>query len=244
MADDGQTTLLLEPSSIKGNWNISGPGGNVVMELEDREVMGTVGGEVFIDTRNDIGESAARSFMQELTGLYLSGKFTIDETGDVGTYIGDPPFVEFWEANQEGQVGFFGIIFPGKPVAIGETWQEDMTVAKIGDIQLEEPGLNVTTRFTREEDEGDIAQFRVDSPFRESNLIGMMDQGVESVMLNIDNFKRDASGLIRFDAERGVLLSSHVTADANAEMRSMQEDNEMTMVLDMNILMDLQLIED
>lgn len=240
------TTLRLEPSDLEADWDITGPAGHIIMKLRGSDITATQNGVTIIDTKKDIGLAGAREIKNELVALYLSGDLDIDSRGKVVNIHGDVPFVEFWTEAIEGQPGFFGVVFPGKPIAMGDTWKQFLTLKKMGDILLEEPGLRCTITLTRDSDttiDGrNISSFILVAPLKQRDLVGYMNQGGEQIRVNILTFDRSGSGTVSFDGKEGVLIDYNMEIEAKSHMNiSIGEE---TAVVDMVIggIMDMQLL--
>jgi len=240
------TTIRLEPSNVRGDWDITGPGGHITMKLRGSELTKTQDGVVVVDTKKNIGLAEARELKQEIAALYLTGEMDIDSKGKVVDIRGDVPFVEFWRENIETQIGFFGIVFPDNPIPTKGTWKEVLTLKKMGDVLLEDPGMRFTVTFTRQPDtiieDRKIKVFTIEAPFKEKDLIGYMDQGGQRVRLNISNLDRRASGTIRFDAEKGVLIDGDIKALAKTSMNSIAEGQAFSIDMKIDLMTDTRLL--
>lgn len=240
------TTLRLEPSGLEADWDITGPAGHIIMKLRGSDITATQNGVTIMDTKKDIGLAEAREVKNELVALYLSGDVDIDSKGKVIKIRGDVPFVEFWTEAIEGQPGFFGVVFPGKPIATGDTWKQFLTVKKMGDILLEEPGLRCMVTLTRDPDttiDGrNISRFILAAPFKQRDLVGYTNQGGQRIRVNIPTFDRSASGAVHFDGKEGVLIDYNMEIEAKCHMN--MSVGEETAVVDMVIggIMDMQLL--
>jgi hypothetical protein len=236
-AKPGVTTCTLSTSDIDGDWDISGPAGNIVLKLRGAQMTGTHNGTVIIDTEKDIGTAQAKDFKKEIAALYLSGQMDLDNRGSIKDIRGETPFVEFWKEANEASVGFFGIVFPDKPVAAGGTWTEKVSLKKMGEILLEGEGLRCTVTFTRQPDttvQGrPAALFKLSAPFAEKDLVGTLQQMGQKTKLSIPAFRRTATGTVEFDQAKGVLIDSETKIDANASMNAniQGQDLKMDMVI-------------
>jgi hypothetical protein len=242
------TTMRFEPSNIEGDWDITGPGGHLVMSLRGADMKGTQNGVMVIDTVKDIGVAQAQEFKKEILPLYLSGQMDIDTRGKVKQFRGDIPFVEFWTDAIASQVGFFGVVFPEGAIAVGATWQDGLSLKKMGQIKLEGEGLRCTVIFTRQPDivvQGrTLAAFTLSAPFSNKDLTGSMEQMGQITRLNISKFDRRATGTFRFDQERGVLTEGTMKADANASMNALFQGQGLTMDLQMDMEMRMNLLSE
>ncbi len=243
---DEITTMRLEPSSIEANWDIKSPVGHIILSLKGSEMKGTKDGKIFIDTVKGLGTYEAKEFKKEILPLYLSGEVDLDKRGNTIKFRGDVPFVEFWNEISAQEVGFFGIVFPEHKVLVGESWNEKLTLKKIGDVRLGEKGLECNTKFTRLMDEvineKRFAVFEISSPFIHKDLVGFFDQGGSTLKLNISKFERSATGKIKFAPEMGILTECKTKAKAMALMNSLLEGQNLNMKLVLNADMSLELI--
>ncbi len=218
----GATALRLDPSGIEGDWDITGPGGHIVITLRGTEMKGTQDGVVIINTAEDIGIEQAQAFKKEIMPLYLSGQVDLDPQGNVKGFRGDVPFVEFWTEAMSSQVGMWGIVFPQRALAVGDTWEEALVLKKMGQIKLEGDGMRCTVTFSRKPDvvasQKRLAEFSLSAPFSQKNLTGYMEQMGQVTRVNFTKFDRRAAGTIHFDQERGVLTDAVLRADADGSM--------------------------
>lgn len=244
--DRNISTVKLKPSGLECYWDVVGPSGKVITKLKDSEIISTQGGRTLIDTKRNIGLSAAKELKNSLSALYLSGEMDINSKGKVVKFRGDVPFVEFWNESIQGQPGFFSIIFPEKIISVGENWKETIVLKKMGEIFLKEPGLSCTVKFIREPDKRikgkNICKFKLVSPFKHRNLSGYMNQGGQKLKLNISTFDRSCTGSIHFDAERGVLVDSSAKVDATAKMNMSVANQSATLDMKMKIVIGIKLL--
>jgi hypothetical protein len=229
----GITTCGLSTSDIEGDWDIGGPAGNIVLKLRGSRMTGTQNGNVIIDTEKDIGTAQAKEFRKEIAALYMSGEMDLDSRGNIKDIRGEMAFVDFWREANEGSVGFFGIVFPEKPVPQGSSWTEIVSLKKMGDIQLEGEGLRCTVTFTRQPDSTlqgtPLALFKTSAPFDEKNLVGNLLQMGQKTRLSIPTFRRKAAGTAQFDPQKGLLLDSDLKIDADASMNAVVQGQQLNM---------------
>lgn len=245
---EGVSTMRLEPSNIEGDWDITGPGGHIIISLRGADMKETQNGVVVIDTAKDIGVAQAQEFKKEILPLYLSGQVDLDPRGNVKQFRGDIPFVEFWADTIESQIGLWGIVFPERAIAVGETWQESLTLKKAGEVKLEGEGVRCTVTFTRQPDvvvQGrSLAVFSLSAPFNYKDLTGSMEQMGQIIRLNISYFDRRANGTFCFDQDRGVLTDGATKVDANTSMNALVEGQALTMGLQMEMDMRVNLLSE
>lgn len=245
---DGVTPVRLEPSGVEVDWDITGPAGHIVLNLRGSQMKGTQNGIVIIDTARDIGVAQAQDFKKEIMALYLSGQADLDARGNTKKFRGDPPFVEFWTEAGEGQLGFFGSVFPERPVAVGGSWTENLSLKKIGQVMLEAPGLQGIVTFTRLPDSivrgKPLATFNISAPFYQKGLKGSLEEGGQRTRLNVSHLGRRANGTFHFDQARGVLVDSKITGDGDGAMRTVVQGQEADMTLDMIMEVRTTLLEE
>ncbi len=245
---DGITAMRLEPSDIEGDWEITGPGGSIVMSLRGADIKGTQNGVVVIDTAKGVGVDQAQEFKKEILPLYLSGLVELDTRGNVRQFRGDMPFVEYWTDALASQVGFWGIVFPEQPIAIGATWKETLSLKTVGEVKLEGDGLQCDLTFTRQPDvvaQGrSLAVFNLSAPFTHKDLTGTMEQMGQITRLNISKFDRNGTGTFRFDLDKGVLTDGAMKADANASMNALVQGQALTMDLQVEMDMHVNLLSE
>ena len=209
-SEDEITTIRLEPLDLEGDWNIITPDRHIVLFLRGSKMKGTVNGVTIIDTEKGIGVVEAEEFKKEILPLYLSGEIDIDSKGNVKGLSGDIPFVEFWKEVLDHQTSFFGIVFPDRAIAIGDTWTETLTLKKIGEIELTGKGLRCTVTFTRLPDirtqEERLAVFSLFAPCSIEGLTGFMEYEGEIIRVHISHLDLTASGTIHFDKDKGVFI--------------------------------------
>lgn len=242
---DGVTTLDFKPSDIGGEWDIESGESKILMSLKGKHMKGTVNGQEFIDTEKGVGEDAAAEVKKEMMALYLSGQMDVDALGHIKGFKGDEPFVDFWTEMLAQQVGFFGLVFPDKPLAVGDEWEEFIVINKMDQIKLEGEGLRCDLTFKRlpdvEVDGAKLAEFQLKAPFSHKDLKATMDQMGEKTPLTIETFKRTAQGKMRFDQAKGTFTHSEVEVDADVVMitRAGGEDLNLDMKLGMQMEMKL-----
>lgn len=221
-AQGGVTSLRLEPSGIEGDWDITGPGGHIVISLRGREMKGTQNGVMIINTAEGVGVEQADAFKKEIMALYLSGNVDLDPRGNVKGFHGDAPFVDFWNDAMSSQVGMWGIVFPGRAVAVGDSWEEALVLKKMGQIVLDGEGMRCTVTFNRKPDvvsQGNrLAEFNLSAPFSHKNLTGSIEQMGQITHVNLASFERHATGTLHFDQARGVVTDSALKADATGSV--------------------------
>ena len=243
----GVTPLVIKASGMEGDWDITGPGGHIVMKLRGDHMTGTRDGTTFMDTAKDIGLAEAKQIKKELAALYLSGEMDLDSRGRMGEIRGDEAFVKFWTDSVEWQCGFFGIVFPETPVGAKKSWTELVTMKKLGQLQLEGRGLRCKATFTRQPDEAvqgkKIKVFSVSAPFSEKDLAATMDQLGQQIRLKMKKFDRRATGKIRFDAEDGILIDSVTKGDVDAKMSAATQGQSFDMDMHLDLLMELRRLE-
>jgi hypothetical protein len=219
-AADGATSLLLEPKSIAVDWDISAPNGETEMHLRNGEMTGTQNGTVFIDTAEGIGVAQANEVKKELAGVFLTGHVDLTPRGEIAEFRGSVPFVDFWEEASAAQLGFFSIVFPEEPIAVGESWTETLVLERMGTIRLGEGGMRCDTTFTRLPDEDvdgtTVSRFRASAPFDHQNIRGFVESLSGNMPMNFRSFERNATGTISFDPARGALVDAEMSVDATA----------------------------
>ncbi len=239
-------TVSLEPSNIEVDWDIEAPTGNIVMNLRGADMTGTANGTAFIDTQQGIGVAEANQIKGEIAGLYMAGEMDIDATGKVAEMRGDSIFIKFWTTALQSQIGFFGVIFPRHSVAPGENWAETLTLKKLGDFHVNEPGMACTATFFRQPDttlaEHRLSRFNFEAPISYKNLSGYINQRGQRMQANFESFERSASGAINFDLEKGRLLESNAMIAANALLSMGSGGEAATTDMTIGITMNLRLL--
>ena len=236
---EGVTPMRMEPSDIEGDWDITGPGGNILLTLRGSDMVGKQDGVVIIDTKNNIGTDQAQSFKKEILPLYLSGQVDLDTRGEVRQFHGDMPFVEFWTEAIASQLGFFGLVFPENEIPVGSNWQESLSLKKMGQVKLDGDGVKCNMVFKRQPDvvtpDGTMAAFNVSAPFTCKDLSGSMEQMGQTTRLNISKMDRRATGSFLFDQGKGVLVEGTSKADAEASMNAVVQSQQLSINLQMEM---------
>lgn len=242
------TSMRLEPSGVEGDWDMTGPGGHMIMSLRDSKMKGTQNGRVVIDTAKDIGTAQAQAMKKEIMPLYLSGFVDLDPRGMVKAFRGDLPFVEFWTEAMSSQVGLWGVVFPAKEVKVGDSWEETLSLKKMGQVKMDGEGLRCTATFARGPDvvvKGKRrATFTQSAPFKQKNLTARVEQMGQNMRVNISEFERRAEGTFNFDQERGLVTDGRTKADATASMSTFVQGQAIDMNLKMQMEMRVNLVGD
>lgn len=245
--EDGSVRCKLEPENITANWDMVQAGMHIKAKLENDYVYGTVDGTVFIDTENDIGTTEAEELKRELAGLYLSGEMTMTENGDMAEITGSMPFEAFWKENQEAYVGFFGVVFNDKMIAVGDEWEIPFELSQMGELRLTDTlKSNVSFRRVADTMIGGTAyqHFKGLSPFDSQNLQGKMsDLGGDGTLV-IDNLQRTGEVDIVFDNEQGILISNKTNIDGDVKMSVTVEGQEVKMDMIIDGFIEMKKIED
>lgn len=243
---DGATTLDFKPSNIGGQWDIESAGSKVLMTLKGEHLKGTVNGQLFIDTENDIGVEEAKDVLDEMKPLYLAGQIDCDALGNIKRLHGNDDFVKFWTDMLAQQVGFYGIVFPEKPVAVGDAWEERLTLKKLDQLVLEGEGLRCDMKFTRlpdvEAKGGKLAVFELSAPFSHKNLKASMGGMGGETPLNIDKFERQAGGKMHFDQAKGIFTSSEIEVDVDVVMKTKAGPEDLGIDMKMGMEMEMKLV--
>ena len=247
-ARDGLQTLRLEPSDVEGDWDIDSGTGHTAIALRGAEMTGTHDGTVVIDTAHGIGAEQAGELQRQIQPLSLQGEVVLDRRGLAREFHGAPAFVEFWTEAMASQTGFWGIVFPEHAVAVGDTWQEQLTLKKMGQIRLEGGALQCAVTFARQPDVvgagGQLATFALSAPFSRQGLNGVLEQMGQGVPVHLARFDRRARGTAHFDSARGRLTDSTLTADADATMRLDGPDQSVTMDVKLGLTTTANLLPD
>lgn len=242
-----RTLLNMETTSLEVDWDITSPQGKVKATMRGDHVVSTQNGVTIIDTKKGIGVAQAETMTREIEPIKMTGQMEIFPTGKYGKIIGDPKFVKFWTESMEAQVSFFGIFFPKKPIAVGDSFYEDLTLKKMGQIMLQEPGLKCKVTITRQPEKKisgcTVSEFKISSPFSQKNLLGYFDVGVQKMQVDIQDFKRAAIGSAVFDNKKGILVDSHLDIDAIAKMKMTSGLKSTLLDMDMKITIDIQKLE-
>ena len=256
----GVTTCVLATSDVEQDLDITNPTGNTVIKLRGDRMTGTLNGNVIVDTEKDIGTAQAKEFRKELAALYMTGEMDLDSRGRITDIRGEPAFVDFWKEANDASVGFFGIVFPEGPVAVGGSWDEKVAVRKMGEILLEKEGMRSTVTFTRQPDaisppsplplgegkgEGPaprpLALVKLSAPLDQKDLVGYLSQAGQKTRLDIPTFRRKVLGTVRFDPQQGILIDSDTKIDADAAMNASVQGQQLTMDMKIEVLVGLKL---
>lgn len=216
----GITPVRIEPSGIEGDWDVHSPGGHLVVTLRGGEIRGTHNGLIVMDTAKGVGREQAQELKKELLLLTKSGMADLDTRGNVKQFRGDPDFVRFWNEMLENQTGLFGVIFPVKAVAVGDSWMEAVTVRKMGEMRLEGEGIRVDAVFTRQPDETvqdrRLAVFRCSAPLKHREIAGSMAWAGRKISVKLLELDQQATGVMKYDFARGLISEASVQSDRAA----------------------------
>lgn len=237
-----QNILSMTNENIEVHWDMSQAGSKIVMDMKDKEMYGTVDGEVFIDTKNGIGETESSQILADMQGIFESGTVVILDNGDVDKIEGSENFRNFWTEFMESSVGLLGIIFTQDKISVDDEWTTPFTIGNMGDINFEPPVTEDIT-FTRLDDkkiEGKTYQvFQGTSPFNLTDIQGTLNNGANGVTVNIDSFDRNATFDIIFDNEKGLLISNKSVIEGIAKMTTQVSGQEMDMDMVINGIIDI-----
>ena len=244
----GDPTLLdMETTNLEVDWNIGTPQGQVKAAMRGDHVFSTLNGNTVIDTKKGIGLAQAKVMSKELEPLKMKGQIEMFTTGRHGKIIGDPKFVKFWTEGLEGQVSFFGLFFTKDPVAVGESFHEYLFLKKIGQLTLQEPGLQCKVLVSRLPDKTiagrTFSAFKISAPFLQQDLTGSIKVGAQKMKVDILEFKRDAAGNALFDNKKGTLIDSQLDIKAMAKMKLASGTQSALMDMDMKITLDIRKVD-
>jgi hypothetical protein len=245
--DRDLTRLTMETTNLEADWDIITPQGKIKATMRGDHVVSTHNGVTIIDTKKGIGVAQAKALTREIEPLTMTGQIEVFPTGKHGKIIGDPKFVKFWTEGMESQVSFFGLFFSEKPIAVGDSFHEYLTLKKIGQMMLQEPGLRCKITVTRQPEKNingrNVSAFKISSPFSQKNLMGYMQVGAQKVQVDIREFKRNANGSAIFDNKKGELINCHIDIDAIAKMKMTSGLTGTLMDMDMKIKTDIRKLE-
>jgi len=245
---NGVTPVRYEPFDYESDSEARGPAGNFVNSVRGLEVKGTQNGITVMDTAREIGMSQAKGFKHDAIPLLLSGQMDFEDLGGIKEFHGDLPFIDFWQNLIKSQIGLFGIVFPDRALAPGDSWEAVVPLKALGQIKLDGDGLSYTNTLTRREDAERggraIATFKVAAPMRCHDLTGYIEQGGQSQRLNITTFERHATGTMHFDRERGVFLDGDSSGTATSAMTTLIQGRALTMRMEMRMSLEITLIAD
>jgi hypothetical protein len=245
-AHNGITTVHYEPYDVEVNTDVINSSGHIKVVQKGMQVKGTQNGIVLFDTTKNMGMSQAKKFKNEMLPVFLSGYMDFDPFGGIREFHGDLPFIDFWNDAMKSQIGFFGIVFPERRLAVGDSWQKIIPLTSLGPVKLDGDGVLCTNTFTRELDFSTngvtLANFNESAPLNDQDLTGYLEQLGQNVAVNLSNLERDASGTLCFDQKHGDLSESSTTGSASFVMATIIEGRSVTGHVNIQVDMHLKLL--
>ena len=209
---------------------LSGPTGDIALNIRGSEVVATRNGVPIVDTKNDKGTDLAGGLLAEFAFLGKEGTLTVRESGFVTKIDGPEAFRSF--LSSDSGAGLW--ILETKPgaVAAGETWEsEERRIKRFRGLDLSTNPLTVKVSYTLEEfserDGRKVAKIKVRSDLlRERSLSATVTgEALKSTRVDIQRLERTAEGTVLFDVTEGRLIESDmkVTLVVEIEMRIKNE---------------------
>lgn len=201
---------------------ITGPAGEIKVEIQGSEVKVEMDSITVIDTRNNKGKELAGALLAEFSFLGEEGTLVVDSRGRVAEVKGSGKFSEFLAAS--AGPGLFVFEAPGAAVGVGETWRAEPTeIKRLKGLDLSANPLPVETSFTlesvAEKDGRRIAKIAVKSPLRETDVSANAsnEAGVERHVV-VRTIVRTTTGTVLFDLDGGVVAESDLDVTIVVEM--------------------------
>ena len=206
----GVTTVDVKSSGLEADWIINSPDGRMDLALRGDHMIGRKGGVTIIDTRKGIGGDLAKQFNKQIDPIKKSGRMDINTQGKVVKLRGDPDFVNFWADTFQSNQGLFGIVFPDREIAVGETWRHSVPFKKMGDMALRGRDMNLEMATTRRSDQvirgRTLSSFAVNAVLKLKDVTAQMkQQGVLTKMV-FENLDLNATGTVRFEPEKNRMV--------------------------------------
>jgi hypothetical protein len=225
--------LAVTFSGLELDQTITGPAGEIRVEIRGGNVKVEKDSRTVIDTANDLGKDLAGALMAEFGFLGEEGTLVMDPSGRVAEVAGPSEFADFLAVSSGP--GLFVLRAPDGPVEVAETWQPEPTeVKRLKGIDLSANPLPVKTSFTLEGvekadgagDEGArLARIAVRSSIDEETDISARasTEAVEERHVAIRRIAREASGVVMFDLKRGAVAESELDVELTVEMEIASE---------------------
>ncbi len=206
----GVTTVAVKPSGLEADWIINSPDGRMDLALRGDHMIGKKGGVTIIDTRKGIGGDLAKQFDKEIDPIKKSGRMDINTQGKLVAFRGDPDFVKFWTDTFQSNQGLFGIVFPDREIAVGETWKHSVPFKKMGDMALRGGDMNLEMATTRRSDQvikgRTLSSFAINAVLKLKNVRAQMKQQGALTKMVFENLDLNATGTVRFEPEKNRMV--------------------------------------
>jgi len=175
--------------------------------LEKKRVKAVQNGEVKIDSDNDIGldqVESLRDYVKSIESTEL--RLTLDPAGRQSDLSGDSPMIEQLKTTTQG-------IFPilaGKDVKLGESWDDTLTMQKLGAFRLARPAT-VKSRMTfvkwTDKNGRKLASIDMVSAWDKADLRGENDNGL---LVEITKVNGLSAGTCLFDPQEGQFVEGTI----------------------------------
>lgn len=133
---DGTLAVYFEPFDYDEDTHSLGSGGQVDSTIHNLSIVSKQNGITMVDTDKGIGLGEAENLKLAVYPRLLSGFMDFYPTGTIKGYEGDLPFIDSWQQQLKLTSNMFDIVFPARPIAVGESWTNYYTLRKAGSVSL------------------------------------------------------------------------------------------------------------
>jgi hypothetical protein len=231
-AAPGETLVHYEPFDVEQDVETTQGQSRFDVTMQGWEVKAQQNGITVIDTTRQIGIGQAKNFRNSLTWLLLSGWMVFDAQGKVSKIQGDIPFVESWKDSLKSLSGFWRVVLPDHPVAVGEHWENLVVAKESGGCTLEGDGVTNVFQFTRTADSvtngATVANFDITGTENDTDVTAYFDQNGQNTSINLPRLSDFATGSFQFDPRRGILTDITVTDNGTLLMNMLSQGTTIT----------------
>ena len=222
--------LAAKFSGLEVNQTLTGPSGEIKVEIRDRDVKVEKDSRYVVNTEEDLGKDLASGLLAEFGFIGEEGTLVMDRRGHVLEVKGPRKFTAFLAASSGP--GLFVLEAPEGAVAAGATWESGgAEIGRLKGLDFSANPLAVKTVFAlegvEEEDGRKIAKITVISTLEETGISARAStEAVKDRYVNIEELTRTAEGTVLFDLDRGVVVESDLDVTFSVKMKIKHEDEE------------------
>jgi hypothetical protein len=217
-------------------------GKDIKVDINGHEVVASADGSEIVNTQEGVGQDTAKEFLKDLDfeGNTISVK--TDRRGRALEWKGEPKLIELFSDNGGGE-GFFPLTLPAEKVAMGKPWWSEFVLEKLQNIKLRGGAIKGMVRFVALGEETvagkKLVKIQMDAPMviedrKAKVFVENLGQDVDA---KFEHLKRNASGVIYFDSQQGVMYSADlkVSLDGRMSIEAMGQEVDMNIKADMTI---------
>lgn len=234
---EGVWTVSYKPMDFEQDMDFDAPGGHVVTSIRGLNVKSTQNGIVVVDTARDIGETQAKAIKQSVYSKMISGYFDFKPNGEIGKVDGDLPFIDNWTEAFKYQAGFFDLVFPPGPVAVGGRWNVSLDLKDLQGLKLGDQGILETNVFVRDgavSGADHLESIDLNMAVSARDVMGSTDEMGQRSMLNIPKFDHDKTGTFHFDPEAGCVVNGSEDESVRTTMDTLVQGHTLTTTLQLD----------